>query len=132
MKVIKWMLLIVALFLFGCGPDLDGKWNASGEFYPDDPFNMVVTVQDGRIKGAHYSDLNGLDKDIVICDFKWNQETNDISFSFNPQEKVQDCNSMKTVFVFQGKMGYALISGNIIDLNNKEVGVLRALKRMNK
>jgi len=122
------LMLIPILFLAGCGPDVVGDWQGSGEFSPGRNFSIHFSVNDEGMALGDFTDNQGIDKQVVICDLRYNKETGSVKFSFNPFAKTQDCSAMQNVYLFQGKMGYGVIAGELRDINDKFVGQLRALK----
>ena len=122
-------LILLLIWGLGCGPDVDGTWDVSGEFFPARTFSMVLRVDDGVVT-ADFSDENGQTRDIVVCDLHYNGDSGQVDFAFNPFSKTQDCASLQDVYLFRGSMGYAVIAGDLKDVNDKTVGRLRAVKRL--
>jgi len=126
----KKTLLIVfpLIFIWGCGPDISGQWQGSGEFFQGHTFSISFTVGDSNKISADFTDNKGLSKQIVVCDLHHNRETGEVSFSFNPFADTQDCATLHDVYLFQGELGYGVITGELRDVNDKTIGIFRALK----
>ena len=123
------LLLLSLVWIVGCGPDVDGTWDASGEFFPGKIFSMAMKVGDSAAT-AEFTDMKGQSQNIVICDLRYDGDSGRVSFAFNPFSQTQDCASLQDVYLFNGTMGYAVIAGELKDVNDKVVGRLRAVKRL--
>jgi len=130
MKRLSFFVMLLITMLYGCGIQLDGNWDVSGEFFPGDPFAITLKIEDGQMAPTvHYSDLKGVDRDIAICDFHFDEDTQRFSFSFNPFSKQQDCNTLHQAFLVDGQFGYASFTATIKDANGAIVGRLRGINK---
>lgn len=123
-------MLFPFILLVGCGPDIAGQWQGSGDFFPGHTFSIQFSVKnEGKISG-NFTDNRGNTKQVVICDLRYNGDTGRVTFSFNPFANTQDCAALQDVYLFKGDMGYGVIAGKLMDINDKPVGQFRALKAL--
>ena len=128
-KMKKAFLLLFPLILtVGCGPDVKGTWDGSGEFFPGKVFSIVLKV--GDVATAEFTDMQGHTRNIVVCDLRYDKDSRMVSFAFDPSSQTQDCASLDNIYRFKGTMGYGVIAGELLGLDDKSVGRLRALKRL--
>jgi len=126
-----WLIIGALILIQGCGPDVDGTWDGSGDFFPGFPFSVVISINDGK-PSAEFRDSHGQRVQIAVCDLEYNSDNNSIRFAFNPFAKEQKCEALHKVYLFKGSMGYGVMTGEIRDVtnNNKIVGRFRAIKRL--
>ena len=125
------LVVIVLLWAAGCSPDIEGQWDGSGEFFQGRPFSVQFVVHDDHTVTGIFTDQQTSGKGIVICDLHYNDDTGEVSFAFNTyaDQDKQACTDLQNVYMFKGSMGYGVIAGEIQDVNGKQAGQFRALKK---
>ncbi len=125
------LLAVLMLWVIGCGPDIVGQWDGSGEFFQGRTFSVQFVIHDNHTVSGVFTDRQISGKSIVICDLHYNEDTGAVSFTFNPyaDQDKQTCADLQNVYLFKGSMGYGVIAGEIQGSEGKQVGQFRALKK---
>lgn len=120
------VLMVGLISLPGCAAGLKGLWNGSGEvgyglFFQ---FSLNTRDMDAPVAEFHYD--KGTRATLAVCDLS--EEDGAIEFKMDPDARAGTCETMVLPFRFIGRMGVHVITGRILDGENKAVGRFRAFR----
>lgn len=117
---------LILLAMQGCGAGLEGLWTGSGEVGEGLFFRFTLDIEDADNPSAIFEYSNGIKVTLAVCDLK--EEEGAIEFRMDPDARAATCDTMVLPYRFVGRLGEHLITGKVLDGDNKMAGLFRAFR----
>lgn len=120
------VFVICLTICVGCGFNLKGRWNGTGETGERSFFDIDIDFSDTAKPLAVFSYKGAEPFRLPVCAFK--QQDKHIEFKLDLDGHAPTCDGAVNPYSFVGDFGADVLTGQVLDSNGNRIGIFRAFR----